>query len=220
MRRLLACALLPAALFHAAPVAAADIFDYFAMYYRQEVAARAYDGPLDFLSDAAAAHGTSAQLLEVSASRAVTLDPRIGYLRIDDSSDTDQILTVAVYPKADGDVLLFVGGSNCADGCSFSAQLFSLSADRLRPVPLSAVIPAIEPAEFISRGHPMPKMLTGLTPSIDYVPDRTGSKLTVRPWYGYEVEEQMDAATRGRIRNLVLSWDRAQERFTKPDDDR
>jgi amidase len=35
-----------------------------------------------------------------------------------------------------------------------------------------------------------------------------GATLTLKPWYGYEAEEQMNAATRGAIQDVTLRWDR------------
>ena len=201
--------------FCAASVAAvpSDIVDHFKLYYGQEIASGAYKGPLGFLRDAAASHTSAEQVLKVRSSRAVIEDRRNGYLQINDGSDTDQILTMAIYRKTDGSLLLAVGGSDCADACSFSVQFFVVSADRLQPVALDAVVPPTEPAQFIKPGHPMPKALARLTPKINYVPARVGTTLTLTPWYGYEVEEQMDKATRGAIGNVVLTWDPQQGRF-------
>ena len=54
----------------------------------------------------------------------------------------------------------------------------------------------------------MPKALALIDPKIDYLPARVGTALTLKPWYGYETEEQMDAATRSAIQNVELRWDR------------
>lgn len=215
MRRLVPSALLLLALCRAAPAAGADIVDCFVLYYRQEITGRTYNGPLDFLREAAAANKSPREVLEAGASRAVVIDRRVGYLRIDDSLGTDQVLTMALYRKVDGGKLLLVVASNCADGCSFSAQVFSTSRDGLRSLPFGASVPRVAPAEFIKPGHRMPNALAGLTPSIDYVPDRASTVATLKPWYGYEVEAQMDGATRAAIRDVVLSWDPLRGRFVK-----
>jgi hypothetical protein len=190
-----------------------DIAENFKMYYGQQVASGAYNGPLDFLQDAATAHANAEQVLNASGSRRVVVDRRHGYLQIDDSSGTDQILTMALYTKADGTSLLVVGSSNCADACRFSVQFFVASAHRLQPVAQDGVVPTTEPAQFIKPGHPLPTVLAPLVPSINYVPALVGTTLTLTPWYGYEVEEQMSSATRGAIRNVVLAWEPRQGRF-------
>jgi len=197
----------------AGAAAPSDIVDYFQLYYRQQIVGGADKDPLGFLGDAAKARASAEQVLKASPSRAVIEDRHNGYLQINDSSDTDQILTMAVYRKTDGSLLLAVGGSDCADACIFSVQFFVVSADRLQPVALDAVVPATAPAQFIKPGHPMPKALARLTPKINYVPARVGTTLTLTPWYGYESEEQMDKATRGAIGNVVLTWDPQQGRF-------
>ncbi len=191
------------------------IAEYFGIYYRQEITGGAYQGPLDFLRDAAAKHNTAETVLKPSQSRIVTIDRPNGYLRIDDSSNTDQTLTMAVYLKTDGTPILVAGSANCADGCTFAVQFYSAAADRLQPLPASGIVPAIEPRRFIRPGHDMPKALASITPKINYVPARVGTTLTLTPWYGYEAEEQMDKATRAAIRNLVLNWDGKQGRFVE-----
>ena len=45
------------------------------------------------------------------------------------------------------------------------------------------------------------------------MPARVGTSLTLKPWYGYEVEEQMDKKTRAAIQDVVLNWDRISGRF-------
>jgi hypothetical protein len=59
----------------------------------------------------------------------------------------------------------------------------------------------------------MPNRLKSIAPSIDYLPARVGTTLTLKPWYGYEAEEQMSATERSAIRSVVLHWDRARGRF-------
>jgi hypothetical protein len=59
----------------------------------------------------------------------------------------------------------------------------------------------------------MPKALALIDPKIDYVPARVGTALTLRPSYGYEAEEQMDAATRSAIQSVELQWDHNQGIF-------
>jgi hypothetical protein len=199
-----------------AGTAAADaensISDYFRMYYAQQVAGGAYQGPLDFLKDA----GGVDKALQPSASRRVTVDRANGYLQIDDSAGTDQTLTMAVYRKADGATLLVAGSSNCADACDFSVEFFLAGADGLRPVPRDDVVPAIDAKQFIKPGQPMPAALASVAPSVNYLPARIGTALTLAPWYGYEVEEQMSSVTRSVIRNVVLDWDARQGRFVVP----
>lgn len=196
--------------------AGGDIASYFATYYRQEVVGRAYRGPLDFLLDAAAAHAGARQVLMPGKSRALTLDPGNGYLRIDDSSGTDQVLTMAIYRRADGGRLVVVGSSNCADACTLSVEFFTASAGHLRAVAPDAVLPRVTPRQFIKPGHPLPKALKSIVPRVNYEPARRGTALKLTPWYGYEVEEQMDRGTRSAIRSLVLSWDRDRGRFAMP----
>ena len=197
--------------FAGAPAAKAEnsISDYFRMYYARQVAAGAYRGPLDFLRDA----GGADKAQKPSASRRVIVDRANGYLRIDDSAGTDQTLTMAVYRKADGATLLVVGSSNCADACEFSVEFFAATADSLGAIPRDAVIPSIEAKQFIEPGHPMPVALASIVPSVNYLPARIGTTLTLAPWYGYEVEEQMSSVTRSAIRNVVLDWDAKQGRF-------
>jgi hypothetical protein len=86
-------------------------------------------------------------------------------------------------------------------------------ASELQSVPLDTVILAIEPSQFIKPGHTMPKELASITPTIDYVPTRVGTTLTLKPWYGYEAEVQMESATRAAIGNVVLDWDAELGRF-------
>jgi hypothetical protein len=193
-----------------------DIAGYFRMYYVQHVAGGSYTGPLDFLSEAAGAHADASTLLKASSSRYVIVDRGHGYLQIDDGSGTEQILTMAVYDKADGSRLLIVGSSNCADGCNFSVEVFVASADRLQPVPRHEVIPDIGARQFIKPGRPAPRELAATSPSIDYRPARLGTTLTLKPWYGYELEERMSRTTRAAIRNVVLDWDARQGRFVTP----
>jgi hypothetical protein len=195
--------------------AGGDIVDYFTLYYRQQTVKAAYQGPLDFIRDAAAAHAGAEQVLKAGPTRAVIVDRRNGYLRIDDSAGTDQVLTMAVYRKADGARLIVAGSSNCADACTFAVQFFVVEAGRLTPVALSAVVPPIDAARFIQPGHPMPKALASIEPKVNYVPAKVGTTLTLTPWYGYEIEAQMDSATRGAIRNVELGWDRDKGRFVE-----
>ncbi len=154
-------------------------------------------------------------MLKPGATRAVIVDRRNGYLRISDSSGTDQELTMAFYTMAGGRRLVVVGSSDCADGCNFLVQFFSADGGGLKPVPRQSVMPAVGPSDFIKAGHPIPKALVGLEPKINYVPARVGTALTLKPWYGYEVEEGMDAATRGAIQDVELKWERAQGVFVK-----
>jgi len=190
-----------------------DIAGYFESYYRQEVVGGTYRGPLDFLRDAAAAHVTADRMLHPTETRSVLIDRRNGYLRIDDGAGTDQVLTMAVYRRSGGGRLLVVGSSNCADGCGLSVEFFTPGADRLNPVARDAVLPQIEPRQFVKAGHRMPDRLKSIVPSIGYVPARRGTTLTLKPWYGYEAEEQMRSAERAAVRSLVLHWDRERGRF-------
>jgi hypothetical protein len=194
-------------------LASGGIDDDFRMYYRQRVLDAPYHGPLGFLQEAAAAHTDAEKMLKAGASRTAMLDRGNGYLQIEDSSNTDQILTMAVYPKTGGTLLLIVGSSDCDDVCEFSVEPFVVSANDLQAVPLHSVIPAIEPRQFIKPGHTMPKELATITPSIDYVPARIGTTLTLKPWYGYEAEVQMKTGTRAAIGNVVLDWDADLGRF-------
>jgi hypothetical protein len=191
----------------------ADIVDYFKMYYGQQVAKSGNAEPLEFLRDAAGNHASAGQVLKPGASRSVIVDRRNGYLQIADGSNTDQVLTMAIYSKADGERLIVAGTSDCADACDFTVGFFVPDDSGLKAVPSRPVIPAISPAEFIRAAHPMPKALIGLEPKINYVPARVGTALTLKPWYGYEVEEVMDAATRGAIQNVELRWDRRKGEF-------
>jgi hypothetical protein len=186
---------------------------YFESYYRQQVVGATYRGPLDFLQDAAAAHEGAGEVLRPTTSRSVLIDTPNGYLRIDDSAGTDRALTMAVYRRADGGRLLVVDSSNCADACQFSVEFFAPSAGRLDLVNRDAVLPRIEPQQFIKPGHRMPDRLKSIAPSIDYLPARQGTTLTLKPWYGYEAEEQMSAAERDAIRSIVLQWDRERGHF-------
>lgn len=194
-------------------IAGEDMAGYFASYYRQQVVGQKYRGPLAFLQDAAAAHKGADEVLRPTKSRAVLIDGANGYLRIDDSADTDQVLTVAVYRRADGGRLLVVDSSNCADACDLSVEFFAPGPGRLNPVKSDAVLPRIAPQQFIKPGHRMPDRVKSLVPSIDYLPARQGTTLTLKPWYGYEAEEQMRSTERNAIRNIVLDWDRDRGRF-------
>ena len=211
MRALLSILLVAAAFGAAEQQAAVNIADCFRLYYAQ------YHGSLGFLQEAVAAHADATSVLKAAPTRTIVVDRANGYLRIDDGSNTDQILTMALYRKSDRGLLLVVGGSDCDDACEYSVEIFAVADGRLRPVPLSDVVPAIQPKEFIKPGYAMPKVLAALTPSINYVPARVGTSLTLSPWYGYEVEEQMDRATKAVVRrNLVLEWDAKQGRFVRP----
>ena len=214
MPRLIPIIGLAMAILGARPVAAAsDISDDFRQYYRQHVVSDAEPNTLGFLLDAAKAGTSAEQVLKPSKTRSVIVDRRNGYLQIDDSSDTDQILTMALYTKADGSSLLVVGSADCADACIYLVQSFIAAGEQLQPVARDAVFPSIAPAAFIKPGHTTPKALAALTPTINYVPARVGTSLTLTPWYGYEVEEQMNRDTRNAIRNIVLTWDGKQGRF-------
>jgi hypothetical protein len=186
----------------ALPAQAADIADYFD-YYMQTVQISAKRSVLDFLQD----DGENA--LKASPSRKVTIDRANGYLQISDSAGTDQVLTMAVYRKVDGSPFVVVGASNCADGCTFSVQFFNVTGERLSSVPRDSVLSAIEPARFIKPGMAGPTN----EPKVNYVPTRVGTTLILKPWYGYEVEEQMKKQTRAAIQDVVLNWDRASRRF-------
>jgi hypothetical protein len=190
-----------------------DMASYFASYYRQQVAARAYRGPLEFLQDAAAAHKGADEVLRATKSRLVLIDSPNGYLRIDDSAGTDQVLIMAVYRRADGGRLLIADSSSCADACDLSVEFFTPVAGRLDPVKSDAVLPRIEPQQFVKPGHEMPGRLKSVDPSIDYLPARQGTTLTLKPWYGYETEEQMRGTERNAIRSIVLYWDRERGHF-------
>lgn len=193
----------------------ADISSYFSSYYQQQVVDGADPGSLDFLRDAARSHQSALQVLKPSASRSVIVDRHSGYLQIDDSSGTDQILTMGVYDKADSGRIIVAGISDCADACDYAVEIFIANGARLKPLARTPILPVISPAQFIQPGHPMPKALASIEPKIDYLPARTGTTLTLKPWYGYEAEEQMDAATRSAIRNVTLEWDRNQGIFVQ-----
>jgi hypothetical protein len=190
-----------------------DMAGYFARYYGQRIAGAAYHGPLDFLQDTAAAHKSAGEVLRSSASHAVLIDNANGYLRIDDGAGTDQALTMAVYRRADGGRLLVVDSSNCADACDLAVEFFAPGADKLDPVKPDAVLPPIAPQQFIKPGQHMPARLKATAPSIDYLPAQHGTTLTLKPWYGYEAEEQMSDTERSAIRSVVLHWDRVGGRF-------
>jgi hypothetical protein len=167
------------------------------------------------------AHANAESVLKAGPTRWIMADRDNGYMRIDtisDSSGTDEILTMAAYRKADGNLLLVVGGSDCDDECEFSVEFFIASADHLQPVPRDAVIPAVQPSQFIKPGHPIPQKLAAEAPRINYLPARVGTALGLAPWYGYETEETMNHATRALIRTLVLDWDAKQGRFVRPRD--
>ena len=155
---------------------------YFASYYRQQLVGQAYRGPLEFLQDAAAAHKGADEVLRPTRSRSVLIDASNGYLRIDDSAGTDQVLTMAVYRRADGGRLLVADSSNCADACDLSVEFFAPGPGRLNPVKSDAVVPRIEPQQFIKPGHRIPDRLKSIVPSIDYLPARQGTTLTLKPW--------------------------------------
>ena len=191
------------ALLWSTPSLAADIADYFRLYYKQQVATGAYKGPLFFLAE------DKGDPLTPSDARQVTIDRGNGYLQVYDGAGTDQILTMAVYRKADGKELLVVGSSNCADGCTFLVEFFTVGTNHLAPVQSDAVVPAVAPARFIKPGQSGPKY----EPKVNYVPARVGTSLTLKPWYGYEAEETMNKKTRAAIQNVVLNWDRANGRF-------
>ena len=91
-----------------------------------------------------------------------------------------------------------------------------MATSHLLPVSSNTVFPPIGPKQFIKPGLAMPQRLASLTPAINYVPARVGTTLTLKPWYGYEAEEQMDRATRSAIRDVVLDWDARQGRFVLP----
>ena len=187
-----------------APAFSAGIGDLFTLYYKQQVASGTYKGPLDFLRD-----DSKGDSLANSDSRWAKVDRANGYLQLGNKLGTDQILTMGVYRKVDGSELLVVGSSNCADACSFSVEFFTVGVDRLQAVAPEAVLPTIAPTRFIKPGQTGPKN----APTINYLPARIGTSLTLKPWYGYEVEEQMDKKTRAAIQDVVLSWDRATGRF-------
>ena len=197
----------------------ADIVDYFAWYYQQQVVKGGDAGALDFLRDAASQHASPDQVLQPKWSSSVTVDRRNGYLQIDGNSGTDQTLTIAFYTTADGKRLIVAGRSDCADACDFAVQFFIPDGYQLTPIPLRRILPVISPSQFIKPGRQMPKALASLQPKINYLPARVGTTLTLKPWYGYETEEQMDAATRSAIQNVELEWDRKQGIFVLPHKD-
>ena len=88
---------------------------------------------------------------------------------------------MAIYRKSDGSSLLAVGSSDCADACDFLIEFFVASSNRLQPVALDAVIPAINPAQFIKPGHPVPKVLAPVAPRINCLPAQVGTTLTLTP---------------------------------------
>lgn len=190
----------------------AGIIDYFKVYYATEVTAPTTSAP-QFLRDASASHKTAEQMLKPADSRTVIVDAHNGHIQISDSSNTDRVLTMAFYTRADASRLIVVGSSDCADGCDFGVQFFVYGGDVLKPVPRSSVIPPLDAGRFIKLGRPMPRVLAGIQPKINYVPARVGTGLTLKPCYGYEIEEQMDPATRGAIRDVVLQWDRSKGAF-------
>jgi hypothetical protein len=192
----------------ALPAQAADIAGYFKAYYAQQAAPGPPHGLLGFLTEAAASHVGADQLLKGSAARIVTVDSANGYLQIYDGSGTDQTLTMALYRKTDGSRLLVVGSSDCADGCTFSLEIFA-ATDRLQPLAPESVLPNVPPDRFIKPGQSGPKN----TPKVNYVPARIGTSLTLKPWYGYETEETMDKKTRAAIQDVELAWDRDTGRF-------
>jgi hypothetical protein len=185
------------ALLWAVPASAADIVDQFKAYLST------YKGDFEFLQAGAD------KALVASKMREVTVDRPNGYLRIYDGAGTDRILTMADYRKADGGEVLVVGTSDCADGCDFTIEFFAVAANDLKPLATETMVPTIAPSRFIKPGR------TGPTnePKINYVPARVGTSLTVKPWYGYEVEEQMPKPVRESLQDVVLDWDRAQGRF-------
>jgi hypothetical protein len=195
----------------------ADIVDYFALYYEQDVVNGADLSALEFLRDAAAQHASSELVLKPRWSHSVTLDRRNGYLQIEGNSGTDQTLTMAFYTRADGRRLIVAGSSDCADGCDFAVQFFVPDGNQLKAVPSRSVLPVIKPSQFIKPDRQMPKALALIDPKIDYLPARAGTALTLKPWYGYEAQVQMDAATRGAIQNVKLQWDRNRGIFVLPD---
>jgi hypothetical protein len=195
----------------------ADIVDYFALYYEQDVVKGADQSALEFLRNAAAQHASPDQLLKPRWSHSVTLDRRNGYLQIDGNTGTDQTLTIAFYTRADGRRLIVAASSDCADGCDFVVQFFVPEDNQLKAVPSRFVLPVIRPPRFIKPDREMPKALALIDPKIDYLPARVGTALTLKPWYGYEAQVQMDAATRGAIQNVELQWDRNRGIFVLPD---
>ena len=197
----------------AASVANLSIVDYFKLYYGSQVT-HPEAGAAEFLRNAAANHESADQVLKPAASRELIVDPRHGYLQIADSSNTDQVLTMAFYTRADGNRLIIAATSDCADACDFAVQFFVPGSGGMKEVARQSVVPPVGSSQFIKPGHPIPKALVGAEPKVNYVPARVGTSLTLKPWYGYEIEEQMDPATRGAIRDVALRWDRAKGAFT------
>ncbi len=187
-----------------APELAADIDAYFRLYYRLQIASDTYKGPLDFLREDGKGNSLTA-----SDARWLKLDRANGYLQLGNKLGTDQILTMAIYRKAAGGELIVVGSSNCADACSFLVEFFTPAGEGLQSVRPESVLPVIDPTRFIKPGQTGPKN----APTVNYLPAQVGTSLTLRPWYGYEVEEQMDKRTRAAIQDVVLNWDRASGRF-------
>lgn len=186
-----------AALLWAAPASAADIVDHFKAYLA------IYKGTFEFLQVGADKALTSGPESEAVINRAN------GYIQIIGRAGTDRVLTMADYHKADGGEVLVVGSSDCADACDFTIEFFSAAATGLQPLAKETMVPEVAPSRFIKSG------CTGPTnaPTINYVPARIGTSLTLKPWYGYEVEEQMSKAVRDSLQDVVLSWDRVHGRF-------
>src|SRR5208282_2465524 len=142
---LVALAIVPA--FASAGGPPADIVDYFRWYYQTQVANAPAGAALGFLRGAAANHAAATELLKPGTTRAVVVDRRNGYLRISDSSDTDQDLTMAFYTRADGRRLIVAGSSDCADACDFIVQFFIADGAGLKPVARRSVTPTVGAAE-------------------------------------------------------------------------
>jgi hypothetical protein len=189
-----------------------NIVDYFRIYYEQEIVKRPHAEVLEFLRNAAAAREAPEQVLAPGKAHFVTVDPRHGYLQIDDGSNTDEILTMAFYTRSDGSRLIVAAASDCDDACDFDVKFFTPADGSLKPVARERVIPPISAAQFIKPGRAMPAALAGVEPNVNYVPARIGTTMTLKPWYGYEVEERMqdqkDTVTRSAIRDIELRWDR------------
>ncbi|HTR84053.1 MAG TPA: hypothetical protein VMI56_06215 [Reyranella sp.] len=181
----------------APPASAADIVDHFKTYLA------GYKGSFEFLQDGAD------KALAPNSARQVVVDRGNGYVQISDSSGTDRVLTAADYRKADGGEVLVVGSSDCADACNFTIEFFAVAAGGLKPLAREDMVPAVAPSRFIKAGGKGPSN----APTINYVPARVGTGLTLKPWYGYEVEEQMPKAVRESLQDVVLNWDRAQGHF-------
>jgi hypothetical protein len=195
----------------------ADIVDYFRLYYQQEIVEQPDAQVLEFLGNAAMGKQTPEQVLTPGAARRVIVDRGHGYLQIDDGSNTDQILTMTFYTKSNGSRLIVVAASDCDDACDFDVKFFTPADGYLIPVARQRVMPSIGAALFLKRGRPMPAALAGVEPKVNYVPSRVGTTMTLKPWYGYEVEERMqeqkDTVTRSAIRDIKLRWDRNQGVF-------